>query len=177
MTPEELVNEGQIWLGWKYPGYGLLPARERRVLAAAWLCDVKKPREKTGHNDGEVVEAIQACGHGSKGQPWCAYAQICIALVSRTWHANTGLVADWRYEAKAAKRTILLTEVQRGDLVTARYPNGTGHIGCVLKRIGPFILGIEGNTGPGTEGNQRDGQGMYRRTRLLRFWHDAMRGD
>lgn len=34
-----------------------------------------------------------------------------------------------------------------------------------------------GNTGPGNEGSQRDGQGMYRRVRTVLFWDCGIRGD
>lgn len=179
MNPQDLINQGRDWLNQKYPGYVSKDGRERRVLAAAWLCDVIKPREATGNNDGPIVEAILASVGLGKGYPWCAAAQSLIADVAGVWRpkSSAAAVSTWRLAAKNALRTISLSDVKRGDLITALYPNGTGHIATVLVRIGPLVYSIEGNTGPGAEGSQRDGQGMYRRVRNISFWHDAMRGE
>jgi len=179
MTSQDLISQGRDWLNRKYPGYVSMSGRERRVLASAWLCDVIKPREATGNNDGPVVEAILANVGLGKGYPWCAAAQSLIADVAGVWRPKSGAaaVSTWRLAAKNSHRTIDLKDIQRGDLVTALYSNGTGHIGTVLIRIGPVVYSLEGNTGPGEEGSQRDGQGMYRRLRKVSFWHDAMRGD
>lgn len=178
MTSQELVSKGQSYLAAKYPGYAVMSGRERRVLAAAWLNDLVKPREKTGNNDGEVVEAIlQSCGLG-KGNPWCAAAQTTVALVARVGKPihNPASVREWRLWAKH-DRYIPVKSVQRGDLVTKDYHKGKGHIGIVVKRFGIWVTSIEGNTADGDTGSQREGQGMYRRTRLISFWSDAIRGD
>lgn len=174
-----LIEQGKAWLLRKYPDYASKPSRERRILASAWLCDVVKPREATGNNDGAIVEEILANVGLGKGYPWCAAAQALIADVSNTWRPKSGAaaVSTWRLAAKNALRTISLNDIKRGDLVTALYANGTGHIATVLVRVGPLVYSIEGNTGPGAEGSQRDGQGMYRRIRNIKFWHDAARGD
>lgn len=181
MTDSELVLKGRAWLEQKYPGYLKKPARERRVLAAGYLCDVVKPREKTGKNDGPEVEAILMGAGLRRGNPWCAAAQIIVARMAAVWSAQSALVADWRNAARRGRRTIDVKDVQRGDLVTALYKDGTGHIGIVLAKVKivgnvGWVHSIEGNTGPGEEGSQRDGQGMYRRWRKISFWHDAMLG-
>lgn len=165
-------------MGAKYPDYVMLPGRERRVLAAAWLCDVVKVREK-GNNAGELVEAILASTGLPKGNPWCAAAQHVVALVSQTWHPKTGAasVRVWRDKGRTSGRAIPVKSAKRGDLLTKDYGNGKGHIGVCVRRLGPLIASIEGNTGSGEAGSQRDGDGMYRRTRLAKFWDVALNGD
>lgn len=59
---------------------------------------------------------------------------------------------------------------KRGSICMKNSGKGRGHIGIVVKTFGPWVTSIEGNTGPGEAGSQRDGDGMYRRTRLKRFW-------
>jgi hypothetical protein len=51
--------------------------------------------------------------------------------------------------------------------------NFNGHTGFVQKEIEPGkFLTIEGNTGPGNSGSQRDGDGVYERTRTIRLGAD-----
>ena len=178
MTSAQLKAEGQDWLRHKYTGYDKLPGRERRILAAAWLCDVVKPREQTGSNDGPVVEAILKNVGLGKGFAWCAAAQALIADVAKGWRPEEGAagVMNWVRAARNVGRSKSVKNVVRGDLVAKGYGKGMGHIGIVIKRVGPVLWSIEGNTGPGEEGNQREGQGMYRRARMAWFWDYGIDG-
>lgn len=180
MTATALIEQGQEWLEAHYDGYKTFPTRERRVLAAAWLCDAVKPRELSGRNDGAVVEAILANVGLPAGNPWCAAAQALIADVAKVLRPSRdeapASVAGWRRWARKIKLDIPIKLIRRGDLVTKDYGGGKGHIGIVVKRIGPLIWTIEGNTGPGEVGSQRDGDGLYRRTRPAWFWSDAISG-
>lgn len=179
MTPAELKTKGLAWLDANVAGWRTSPGRERRVQAARWLCDVVKPRELSGRNDGAVVEALLANVGLGKGAPWCAAAQAFVADVAGVWRPEHGAasVREWRFQAGKVGRRILVKGAIRGDLLTKDYGGGKGHIGIMIKRLGPWIFGIEGNTGSGDAGSQREGDGMYRRVRLARFWDDAIRGD
>lgn len=178
MTYQGIVAQGQDWLGRHYAGYAALPPRERRALAAGWVCDVLRPREATGHNDGPEVQAILE-GTGLHGDnPWCAAAQALIADVSRTWRPKefAASVAKWRSAADLAGRRLQVRHAGRGDLVTKDYGKGKGHMALVLVNLKVLVKTAEGNTSPGEAGSQRDGQGFYRRWRLSKWWTDAIAG-
>ena len=178
MTSEQLIDQGRVWLVGHYPDYWNKPGLERRVLSVAWLCDVVRPREATGHNDGEVVECLLKSAGVGKGNPWCAAAQSFCADVAKVWRPKSGSAAvlSWRLQGSP----LSLTDVKRGDMLIRDHGLGKRHIGCALKVYNVlgirWVKSIEGNTSAGDEGSQRDGQGMYRRTRLLRFWTHAVKG-
>lgn len=184
LTAVQLIDEGRAWLRIHYPGYDKFNARERRILAAAWECDVLRPTERTGHNDGEAVEAIQSVAGGHRGDPWCAFAQVLIAMIAGVWHPSSGggAVIAWKIAARKSGRLIESRKAVRGDLLIRDRGDGKRHIGVALStfvlvgKIG-WVKSIEGNTSPSDEGSQRDGQGTYRRRRLLSFWDNAVRGD
>lgn len=175
MTSQQFIDNARVWLINHYPDYWKKTTRERGVLATAYICDVLKPREATGHNDGELVECILRNAGASKGDPWCAAGMKMSADISKNWSPkqDPAAVISWKNGGKP----IPLNEIQRGDYVIRDYGPGKRHIGRALKRVLGFVYSIEGNTSPGDEGSQRDGQGMYRRVRLKSFWTDARSGD
>lgn len=138
--------------------------------ALAWAASQVGVRE-TGRNKGEMVEAYQeqaGLGKGG-GYPWCA-AFVYWAYIKAGTPPNrlpnfgaAAAVRNWR--DWAAKNDRLTDKPQRGDLFYWVGANGQGHIGFVTEvSILGFVKTIEGNT---NDGGSRDGDGVYRRTRLF----------
>lgn len=51
-----------------------------------------------------------------------------------------------------------------------------GHRGTALgEQVGTTVRSIEANTSPGVRGSQRDGDGVHKRNRPLRYWLAAVR--
>lgn len=144
-------------------------------------------REKTNRNDGPIIDKmLRYCGVPPRNS-WCMafvqwnYHEAADSLVIRNplyrtarcssfwWHAmnnplkyyiikpedvmlgreiNPGAIAIWRHGAAAKNR------------------NWNGHTGLAIKRLSSRqFLCREGNTQPGPSGNQREGGGVYDRTR------------
>lgn len=150
-------------------GFQALSDGERVLQVMAYLCDVIKIREKGGNNRGDWVEAIlRNVGLGG-GYAWCAavVAYSCdVAQVSRPKGSLAAGVHNWKRWA-----TKISQAPKRGNVCLRDHGKGLGHMGIVVRVIGPLVYSIEGNTGPGEEGSQRDGDGLYRRVRLKGYWN------
>jgi hypothetical protein len=149
-------------LAWTRPD---LSARENALLIAAYLCDKEKVREK-GLNRGVWVERFLAAVGLGPGYAWCA-ALVTFALREAGWQGGypkgPAAVRNW---AKWAEETGRITKSpQRGDLFFWLNPGGTGHIGFVRGVTATHVETIEGNAQAGRGGDQREGDGVYRRSR------------
>jgi hypothetical protein len=157
----------------QYPGYNGLPDSERVLLAMAYLCDTLKVREVGGNNRGEWVGALQAAAGIGAGDPWCAAAVTFAAMVAGAPRPerpddNPAAVIGWR--RWLSKRDAITTAPKRGSICMHQTTASQGHIGVVVRVVGPLVYSIEGNTSSGSEGSQRDGGGLYRRVRSRSFW-------
>lgn len=167
----------------------MTPPFRIRLLAMATHYAAAGVKEHGGNNRGKVVDHILRAAGVAPGNPWCAAAVVvwgCEArmkaigddtptaadfLTAKNWlKANyfkpSALVADIENDAK--KRGTWKGadwEPQPGDLVIYHFKTGN-HIGVVVKDHGSTIETIEGNTG---SGNDRDGDGVYHRTRTKVF--------
>lgn len=126
-------------------------------------------REKTGKNDGEEVDQIlKSVGLEGSKAPWCA------AFV--VWVGDSALGRDSNPYPRSAWSPDFVRNPQwnRGD---GRVPlpastfgiyfsslKRVGHTGLIEKVSGDFAITIEGNT---NDGGSRDGDGVYRRRRVL----------
>jgi hypothetical protein len=126
-------------------------------------------REATGKNDGEKVEEIlKAVGLQKSGAPWCAAYVV--------WVGDSALGRDRNPYPRSAWSPDFVRNAQwnRG---TGRVPSPAstfgiyfsslkrvGHTGLIEKVSGDFAVTIEGNT---NDGGSRDGDGVYRRRRVL----------
>jgi hypothetical protein len=149
---------------------------ERVLLLMANLADHQMVRE-VGVNRGPWVERfLKATGLGA-GFPWCAatIAWCCDTLGIERPKSGAAAVRIWVSWAKKTGRIIPISEAKRGDLLFLLNRNLTGHIGVCQGVDGDQINSIEGNTSSGQRGSQRDGDGLYRRTRERSFWHGAIR--
>lgn len=129
-------------------------------------------KEKTGHNDGKEVENILRHVGQRKGAPWCAGAVVTAIdtargneplPILRTPLAN-GIYNDAKKRGRLSGYNIVLA----GDIGTWRHPGTSqGHTCRVESVKWPFMITLEGNTGSGNGGSQRDGDGFYRRMRKI----------
>lgn len=146
-------------------------------------------REATNHNDGPEVEMFLRHLGLPKGQPWCAafslycYKEAADELHTKQPFPRYGRVAMlWdtcrrnplKYRAISADLVRLgSVQLQPGDLPVwahgaIRSGDFNGHTGLVIAQHSPLkFSSIEGNTTPGDSGNQRDGGGVYQRTRVI----------
>lgn len=153
----------------KYPGYLDKPSGERVLLCMAYLADAIKVREQ-GTNRGQWVEAFLDCAGVTPGNPWCASSLTFACKVANAKHPSTGPAAVRNWQNWFGDISRRVSKPERGDICLHNAGGGKGHIGIVVKVIGPMVYSIEGNTGSGDAGSQRDGDGLYRRMRLNRFW-------
>ncbi len=154
----------------RYSNYNTLPIGERVLLAMSVLANDFKVREK-GTNAGPWVEAILDCSGLGAGYPWCAAAINFACEIAQTDIGPTKSVAAvsaWHKWANAANR--LQSSPKRGHLCLWLNPNGTGHIGIVAGVAATRVTTYEGNTSSSEAGSQRDGDGLYRRSRASGTW-------
>lgn len=127
--------------------------------------------EVGGNNMGEAVERFQMAVDGkAQGEPWCAaFVQFCIKEVEAA-HGPTVVVARSEHCMTIWNRTSGVHRYKSpkpGYLVIWNYEGTTnGHIGIVTKVIDELTIEtIEGNTGPDSKTVEREGDGVYRKTR------------
>jgi hypothetical protein len=173
MTLPEAINSTRAALLLKYSSYWDLAPSERRLLAMAYLCDQLKVRESGGNNRGEWVGVFQSAAGIGPGDPWCAAALTFASIVANAERPerpedNPAAVLGWRKWAIRLEK--MVSTPARGSIAMHQTTASTGHIGVVVRVVGPMVYSIEGNTGSGEGGSQRDGDGMYRRVRTKAFW-------
>lgn len=167
MTTKEASDIIRAKLAARYPGYWKFSASERVVLAAAILADDVKVREKTGKNDGAWVGAILGATGLSEGFAWCAATvDFCCDVAGVRGQGSAGVMNWYRWFQSNGK----IVKPSRGTVAMKDYGGGKGHMGIVVANLGLLVVTIEGNTSPGESGSQRDGQGLYRRTRPRSWW-------
>lgn len=146
-------------------------------------------REKTNHNDSPEIDRMLAYLGLPKGLSWCAafslwnYHEAADELRVKQPFPKYGRVAMlWstcqrnplRYRAITPDEVRLgSVRLQPGDLPiwahgTIKTGDFNGHTGLVEQQLSPrSFRSIEGNTQPGPGGNQREGGGVYERTRAI----------
>jgi hypothetical protein len=142
------------------------PTRRKVISFARSTIGIK---EATGKNDGEEVEEIlKSVGLEGTGAPWCAAYVV--------WVGDSALGRDHNPYPRSAWSPDFVKDPSwnrgRGRLPSEADAFGiyfqklkrVGHTGLVEKIDGDFAVTIEGNT---NNGGSRDGDGVYRRRRLL----------
>ena len=147
-----------------------LPAKERMVLIAAYFCDQVGVKEESRNRGKWIDRFITWVKLNPLGRfAWCAAAVSAWSdLAEANYGPKTGRAAvrNWAKWAKEDNR--LGFRPQRGDLFYWLNADGTGHMGIITDATPEFIDSIEANTSSGKKGSQRDGDGLYRRTRLIK---------
>jgi hypothetical protein len=168
VAAQTLVRMQEKYLGWE-----MLSAAERRLLVMAYLADEVKVREVGGNNRGVWVSRFLLSVGLDPGYPWCAASLAFASSVAdapcptRPDYNPAAVLGWWRW---ADDLGVLVSSPRRGDIAMRRTSATTGHIGVVVRVVGPMVYSIEGNTSPGDSGSQADGGGLYRRVRLKSFW-------
>lgn len=138
-----------------------------------YLGTEEKPK---GSNWGRDVEQMLQSVGISFPAPWCAAYVGIVCRNSCISYPYSGFVPNWTrdvwkakvtFDKRKAGRSILQTEVRRGDIATIYFPNlgRDAHIFIVLGVTEKGnIITIEGNTNPG---GSRDGYGVFVRVREL----------
>jgi hypothetical protein len=176
MTNLEAQKECLSDLEVMYPNWKDLQKTERALLCAAYLCDTVKVREVGGNNRGPWVEAFLKGTELEEGYPWCAaFVEFCQDVAGFTDGPSdraSAAVESWYQWAKFNGK--LTNSPKRGDLCLWRTSKGN-HIGFVVTASESMVNSIEGNTSAGDKGSQRDGGGVYRRSRNKATWTSFVR--
>ncbi len=122
-----------------------------------------------GTNRGPAVERFLRGVGLRPGNPYCAaFVSYCLEAagavepVVRSGLAYRFISRQRSIEARLVVRGVV--EVVPGTVVVWRKGNTTqGHTGFVVAWSGASGETVEANTGPGPYGNQRDGEGVWRR--------------
>lgn len=128
-------------------------------------------REKSGRNDGPLVEAILATADLKAGQPWCvafcwavyAFSMLCLDRYAQPWPLTAKRSATWL--VKAAQRgegglsLVEADKVQPGDLFVIPGKHAGIVVGLPDARR---VETVEGNT---NKAGSAEGDGVYRKTR------------
>lgn len=152
--------------------------KRKALLALALDLENARVRERTGNNDGEFVEWFQTeCDGRAQGEPWCmAMLQKVRGLVERVFTAagipepapqpfTEHCMTFWR--ATPADRRFRLPQPGLWAIWNKRGTD-SGHVALVVSVNGDGSFEtFEGNTSAGAGGDQREGQGAYRRTRAM----------
>lgn len=132
-------------------------------------------REKTGHNDGPMVEALQRCIGGAGREPWCmSFVQSMIAYVEFKFSQMSkdllhSPIAPTEHCMTCWRETPVTQRVEKtplpGAIIIWRHgKSDSGHTGIVLGCGDKKMQAVEGNTEGGTDPNGeviREGGGVY----------------
>jgi hypothetical protein len=125
--------------------------------------------EKTGRNDGIMVEMYLASVSLGKYNPYCyagPYWSFTV-VTDDPCIPKTGLVLNvWNWAKRTGTRTPY--EIEVGDFINWKYTGTRSHIERVtaIGRKG-WVTTVAFNTSGTTKGNQRDGGGVHYKQRHL----------
>jgi len=130
-------------------------------------------REKTGHNDGKEVEGFLHNVGLTKGFAWCmafVYSNFLSAAqtlgLANPVPMTAGVLDCWNRVPARLK----VKDPQKGDQFIMDFGSGRGHTGHVTDVINGYVHTIEGNTGEDPvlgSNSDREGDGVYERSRKL----------
>lgn len=142
-------------------------------------------REQSGKNDGERVETYLAYVGLKKGNPWCA-AFVCWSLGQAGirnprsgWSPDLFPLGKVCWQRSGSLRLKRVPEQQarqprRGDVFGIYFPEKRriAHVGFVDAWDGKYVITVEGNT---NEAGSREGDGVYRKRRLIKSVYQVAR--
>jgi hypothetical protein len=126
------------------------------------------------NNRGDVIDTWNKYVGSPVGSPYCAaFVSYCIGNGNvKEPRIRTGLATRFIIPARSIRAEFVLSgqrTVRDGSIVIWRKGNTMfGHVGFVEKQMqrNQFST-IEANTNSGDRGSQRDGNGVYRRVRVI----------
>ena len=144
--------------------------RRLLVIAAPLFVGV---REKTGHNDGPIIELIQKTIGGAYREPYClAFAQTLIAFVEKVYgiespiHPTEHCMTCWRNSPKHSR--VLFSPDPGAITIYNHQGTDSGHaaifIESITERKEKFAHNVEANTTGGVDpygAIVREGGGIY----------------
>jgi len=156
------------WPGWRTP----YQCEEPHLTVAA---EYVGTQETGGANAGPEVERFLAAVGLNRGNPYCAafvsFTLDQVATPPVTYPTvRTALATKFITRRSMDAREVLRgqKQPQPGDIVIWRKGNTVfGHAGLVTSWDGACGTTIEANTGNSTYGDQRDGDGVWRRERCV----------
>lgn len=142
-------------------------------------------REQSGKNDGARVEAYLAYVGLKKGNPWCA-AFVCWSLgQAGIRNPRSGWSPDlfpakkicWQRSASAGMKAGVGRQAagpRKGDVFGIYFPEKKriAHVGFVDSWDDKYVITVEGNT---NEAGSREGDGVYRKRRLIKTLYQVAR--
>lgn len=140
--------------------------------------------ESGGNNRGHQVEIFQSIISKPMGQPWCLdFVQYCVHEIDKAFLSKTVLYPTentqiaWLKTPKVARLEnpvpgcIVIWTDYHGDT-----PTSLGHCGVVAEVLGAHTFkSIEGNTSSEDHKVERNGDGVYEKTRELIRYSGSMR--
>lgn len=126
-------------------------------------------RELTGHNDGKQVEKYLAAVDLGKGYAWCAAFCAWTLDQCNVKHVRSGYCPDYFKSGSMQRQYAAM-----GDMfgIWFRNKNRIAHVGFIERVEDTIVLTIEGNT---NEAGSREGDGVYRKRRLLKQIYAVVR--
>lgn len=130
-------------------------------------------KEKTGKNDGKIVEMFLKSVGRTKGDAWCAafvsYCMINSKVIYPTKFSGLARTFKTNKSIKASDVLFGVIKIKPGTLlIWEKGSTISGHVGFVISQVGKNKFNtIEGNTSSGTSGSQSDGDGVYKRSRVI----------
>ena len=126
--------------------------------------------ELTGNNDGKQVEVYLSAVHLKKGNPWCAAFVAWCHDRCNISHPVSGFSPDWFRQHIIYKRDLaarpLYIKFSGGVFgIWFASKNRVAHVGIIESANQNYVVTIEGNT---NEAGSREGDGVYRKRRLLK---------
>jgi hypothetical protein len=128
-------------------------------------------REKSGNNDGPMVELIQKTIGGADNEPWCmSFMQTCLAYAEEKTGIESPIIASehvrttWN-ETPVAQR-VKAYPLKYAIICWGYEGKTSGHTGVLTDYMrNSWMATVEGNTG---DSNMREGDGVYAKKRN---WH------
>lgn len=148
------------------------PAPRHLDIFRAWV--ERHETESRGPNRSPLIDYIIKRIGLPLGSPYCAaswaYALDSAGATSPRYRG--GLAQGYRVKGSIDARDVLAGRVTISPGALGGFRKGTtiyGHLFGVERQISrSTFVTLEANTSPGAGGSQRDGDGFYRRTRVIR---------
>lgn len=161
------------FLDWKLMSNGLaqhaIATKDARTLYRLAMQACVGIREKSGNNDGPMVELMQETIGGHSNEAWCmsaqqtgiAYAEFKTGIISPIY-ASEHCLTVWKNtpEEQRVKRFPLAGAI----IIWQHGVSSSGHAGCLESTDGDIMFSYEGNTTQGLDENgdvEREGGGFY----------------